>query len=574
MFTQLPPTSEAFAQLSWSEIEPWYQELTATALSEETIQPWLAQWSRISELVDETMMKQEIACTQNTANEELSRNKQRFLDEIVTHVRTRDQQIKEQLLASELVPEGFAVPLRNLRTETAIFREVNVPLLNEEQGLCTEYMNIGGEQHVIWEDKKVNISALDPVLNEHNRARREQAWRTKADRRLVDREKLNEIWVKCLKLRQQIAQNAGFENYRDYRWQQLFRFDYSPADCETFHTAVEEVIVPAASKVLEQHRQRLGVSSLRPWDTGVNSRTSAAPTPITNMDEVLDKSTRAFTAIDPHLGSYFETMIEKGLLDLEERPSKAHGGYSIPLEAIRLPFVFGVAHTLKDVVDLIFHEAGHSFHVFESRHLPYIQQRKEGFLSMEVAEVASTSMEIIAPMYLHASGLSTKEEELQIRIHQLEATITGLFPYVAQGDAFQHWVYTHIDEALDPDACDAKWAELTRRFYPDIDWSGLEAVQRSGWQNVLHYYCYPFYFIEYGLAMIGALQVLRNYQNDPESALRQYRHFLSLGATRTVPDLYAAAGAKFAFDAETLGEATRIMTNLIADLENQAATIQ
>ena len=567
MFAALPTTSEVFSRLSWSEIEPWYRELAATPLSPETLQPWLAQWSDLSALVDETLVRFEIATTQNTEDREVARRKQRFLEDAHIHIQAADQQIKEQLLASGLQPEGFAIPLRNLRAETALYREANLPLLAEDKVLGDAYMEIGGSQMVTWNGKEVPIITLYSVLDDPDRERREQAWHTITDRQLQDREKINNIWVKQMQLRQQIAHNAGFESFRDYQWQQLLRFDYTPDDCKAFHAAVEEVIVPAASKLREKRRRMLGIERLRPRDSYVNPRASEAPRHIADVPALLQQCLPVFQLIDPQLKAYFEIMLQENLLDLEERPAKAHGGYNLPLEVTRRPFIFGHVNTINDVVPLIFHELGHAFHTFETIPLRYIQQRSERAVPIEFAEVASTSMEYIGALYLHQSDLCTEREAALIRIQHLEATLTDYLPTIVCGDAFQHWVYEHPMEAQIPARVDEKWAEIVRRYLPVTDWSGLEDELNSGWQGTLHYFCLPFYFIEYAFAALGALQIWRNYLHNPQVALRQYRHALSLGATRTLPELYEAAGASFTFNAEVLQDLTQLLLRTLSELE-------
>lgn len=568
MFSPFPTSSEAFSRLSWAEIEPWYQELAATSLSPESLQLWLEQWSDLSALVDETLMRFEIATTQNTEDTEVAQRKQRFLEDVNTRIQEADQQLKEQLLASHLEPEGFAIPLQNMRAEAAIYREANLPLLAEDKVLSDAYMEICGAQMVPWEGNEVPIEAIYSVLYDPNRERREQAGRAMTARQLQDREKLNQIWVKLLQLRQQIAHNAGFESYRDYRWQQLHRFDYTPDDCKAFHAAVEQVIVPAASKLREKHHRLLGLERLRPWDTIVNPRASEAPRHITDVPALLRQCLPVFQLIDPQLKTYFEIMIKEDLLDLGERPAKAPGGYSLPLEVTRRPFIFGHLNTINDVVPLVFHESGHSFHTFETFPLRYIQQRSESAVPIEFAEVASTSMEFIGAMHLFESGLCSEREAALIRIQHLEGMLTTYLPWIVSGDAFQHWVYEHPEEAQIPEKVDEKWAEITRRYRPDIDWSGLEDELRSNWQGTLHYFCLPFYYIEYAFAAVGALQVWRNYLRDPEDAIRRYRHALSLGATRALPELYEAAGASFTFNAEVLEDLTQLLLHEISELED------
>ncbi len=559
MFTTLPQTSAEFAALSWEQIAPWYDELLQAPLSQETLQAWMTQWSDLSSLVDEAMISLEIATTQNTADEEMAGRKQRFREEIYAPVQTLDQQVKERLLASGLEPEGFALPLRNLRAEAALYREENLPLVNKDKALSDEYFQINGSQMVTWDGQEIATTTLYSVLDDPNRERREQAWRVLMERKFADKEKLDAIWIQKMRLRQQIAHNAGFDDYRAYRWQQLLRFDYTPADCRALHDAVEQVIVPAASRIWEKRRQQMGIERFRPWDVLVNPQAQEAPRAVSDVPALLSQCATAFHLVDHHLGEYFDIMLNEQLIDLDERPNKADDGYSLPLEVRRRPFTFGHVVSITDVMPLIFHEAGHGFHVFETIPLPYIHQRKEGAVPMEFAEVASTTMEFIGAMYLAQAEICSAQEAAQLRVQHLEHMLTGYLPTIIRGDAFQHWVYDHPEEAMDPAACGQKWAELSRRFQPDIDWSGLEAALQNGWQLINHFFVDPLYFIEYAFAAIGAIQIWDNYLRDPQTAIQQYRYALSLGATRTVPELYEAAGAKFAFDAETLERIVQLL---------------
>ncbi|HEU5230724.1 MAG TPA: M3 family oligoendopeptidase [Ktedonobacteraceae bacterium] len=570
MFMPLPISSEAFEMLSITEIEPWYQELLNQPLSQEVLSSWIKQWSDLSALVDETVIRFEIATTCNTADEEVEQRKHTFMEEVYAPIQKLDQRIKQQLLASGLEPAGFAIPLRNLRAEAELYREENLPLLNEDKALSDEYMQVGGSQMVWWKGKEVALASLYPVLHDPKRDEREQVWHAITERQLKDREKLDAIWSKKMQLRQQIARNAGYDDYRAYRWRQLLRFDYTPADCRKLHEAVKQVIVPTASQMWEKRRRQLGVETLRPWDMWVNPRISEAPRSITDVDGLLRQCADAFRLIDPQLGDYFEIMIREQLLDLEERPNKAPGGYELPLEVKHRPFIFGRVNSITDIMGLIFHEAGHAFHVFETIPLPYLHQRKEGAVPFEFAEVASTSMEFIGGMYLQQAGLCTEQEAAQLRIQHLESLLMSDLPVLIKGDAFQHWIYDHPEEAKDAENCRQKWAELTRFYQPDIDWSGLETELSNGWQGILHFYCDPFYFIEYAFASLGAFQVWNNYLRNPEAALRQYRSALALGATETLPELYEAVGAKFAFDAETLQLVSHMVIQTVEQLEAQA----
>jgi oligoendopeptidase F len=567
MFTSLPQTSEAFEQFRWSEIESWYRELTEITLTQETLLPWMAQWSQLCALVDETINRHGLATTQDTADEERARRKQRFIDEIYTPLQPYEQRIKKQLLASGLEPEGFAIPLRNLQAEAALYRKENLPLLNEDKALSNTYMQIGGSMTVTWEDKEVPLTSLFSVLANPDRTQRERVWHAMEERRSQERETLNVLWTKKMQVRQQIARNTGYASYREYRWQQLLRFDYTPTESKAFHALVERVLLPASQQIWENRRKRLGVEKLRPWDMSVDGRASESPRRISDMDALLNQCSTVFHRIDPQLGNYFETMLQEHLLDLEERPNKAPGGYNQPLEVKHRPFIFGHANSVRQIIRLIFHEAGHAFHVFETASLPYIHQRKEEAIPLEFAEVASTSMEFIGAMYLQQAGLCSEREAALLRIQHLENMLANYLPEFILGDAFQHWIYDHPEQATDPQQCSQKWAELRQRYQPAIDWSGLETELRYGWQKILHFYCYPLYVIEYAFAAIGALQIWQNYLHDPQTTLRQYRHALSLGATRTVPELYAAAGARFAFDEEIFQQVIQLITQTVAALE-------
>jgi oligoendopeptidase F len=573
MFTSLPSTSEAFSRLSWPSIELWYRELANTSISQSNLESWLTQWSDLSALVDETLANFEIATTQNTADEEVALRKQHFLEHVHIPLQAANQQLKEQFLASNLCPEGFDIPLRNMRAEAALYRETNLPLLAEDKILGDAYMEITGSQVVKWDDKEVPLVSLYTVLFDPDRARREAAWRIMTTRQQQDRDKLNEIWVQKMQLRQQIAHNTGFESFRDYRWRQMLRFDYTPDDCKAFHTAVEQVIVPAASQLREKQRRLLGVERLRPWDMYVNPSASEPPRPVSDVPALLRQCLPVFQCIDSQLHDYFEIMLQENLLDLEERPNKAPGGYNLPLEVRRLPFIFGHVNSVGDVVPLIFHESGHAFQVFETVPLRFIQQRAEQAVPMEFAEVASTSMEYIGALYLHQSGLCTQQEETLIRTQQLESTLMNYIPSVVCGDVFQHWLYEHPAEAQDPGRVGEQWANIVQRYLPGIDWSGLEDVLRSDWQTTLHYFTDPFYYIEYAFAAVGALQVWRNYLRDPQTALRQYRHALSLGATRTLPELYAAAGASFDFNTNVLQDLTQLILHSVRQLETNVSKV-
>ncbi|MBZ0276281.1 MAG: M3 family oligoendopeptidase [Anaerolineae bacterium] len=565
MLNTLPDTIQTFMNWDWSQIEPYYQELQARSLTAETVGQWLSDWSHLTKLLQERGARLYVGTTVDTTDEAGVHAFHHFLETIAEAAQTADQNLKMKLLASGLEPEGFAVPLRNMRAQAELFREANIPLFTQETKLSTEYDKIIGAQSVMWEGEEKTLPQMRPVYQGTDRAKRERAWRLASDRQMHDREDINALWQQFMELRQTITRNAGYESYRDFRWQEMLRFDYTPADCETFHNAIEQVVVPAAERIYERRRKALGVDTLRPWDLNVDSHQRPPLRPFQNAEELNSKAEAIFRQVDPQLGEYFAIMRRENLLDLDNRKGKAPGGYQTTYAQTKRPFIFMNAVGLHDDVQTLLHEGGHAFHTFESINLPYIQQQD---YTSEIAEVASMSMELLAAPYLEASkgGYYTPAEAARARIEHLENLIT-FWPYMAVVDAFQHWVYTHADAATDPANCDAQWAALWKRFMRGIDWSGMDDAMMTGWHRKLHIFQSPFYYVDYGLAQVGAVQVWRNSLRDQAGAVRQYRSALALGGTRPLPELFAAAGAKFAFDAGTLGELVALIEATIHELE-------
>jgi oligoendopeptidase F len=569
--TQLPEASAAL-DWSWAEIEPHYAALQARGLTAETVMAWLHDWSRLSELVSEVAARLHLTYDLNTADAESEQRYFGFLENVSPRVQAAENALTKKLLESGLEPEGLDVPLRNMRAEVALFREANLPLFTEHRKVATQYDKIVGAQTVEWEGQERPLPQMLPVFENADRATRERAWWRVRERQLADRDALNAVWRELLPLRRQIAANADCADYREFIWQAYQRFDYTPADCETFHAAIESVVVPAVSRLYERHRRRLGLEALRPWDliNGEWQRPATPPgaaplRPYQDATELMARSAEVLNHVDPTLGSYFETMRREGLLDLENRKGKAPGGYCTHFAQARRPFIFMNAVGLHTDVQTLLHEAGHAFHAFESFRLPLAQQKNT---PMEFNEVASMAMELLAAPYLSSEhgGFYSEAEAARARVEHLEGMLL-FWPYMAVVDAFQHWVYTHLDEAQDTDACDATWRDLWLRFMPGVDWSGLEAELVTGWHRKLHIFRVPLYYVEYGLAQLGAAQVWRNALRDQAGAVSAYRRALALGGTATVPALYDAAGARFAFDAETLGQAVALIEKTIGELE-------
>lgn len=566
MQISLPDKVDEFLDWTWSQIEPVFQELQEQVLDEANIVAWLGEWSRIGNLLDESYWRLYDATAVDTSDMIADERFNRFLDEVRPKAKSAEQTLKEKLLDSGIEPDGYQVPLRDLRAQSEIYREENLPLLSEEKKLVVEYDKIIGAQAVTWEGVQTPLPQLEPIYQSEDRERRKKAWRLAASRQLEDRQVLNELWSKFLELRGSIAANANLSNYRAYRWQEMLRFDYSPKDCFRFHQAIQEVVVPAALEIYEKRSQRLGLEMLRPWDLNVDPYGMPALEPFANIEELVEKSTRIFSRVDPQFGKYFKQMQAEGLLDLENRADKAPGGFCSHYKYSRRPFIFTNAVGVHDDVQTILHEGGHAFHVFECGHRPYF------FLEvpLEFAEVASMTMELLASPYLESDqgGFYDPGEAARARIQYLEGMLL-FWPYMAVVDAFQHWVYENPQAALEADNCDACWVQLWERFMPGVDWSGLEAEVSTGWQRKIHIFGDPFYYVEYGLAQLGSVHIWRNSLRDKASAVASYRQALSLGTSVTLPQLYETAGARFAFDSPTLKEAVDTILESIDELEQE-----
>ncbi len=564
MLDSLPQDTTSLLRWSWAEIEPHYRDLASRSLTSATVAEWLADWTALDERVSEMYSRLHVATTKNTADKTAEEEFRSFLDHVHLPVEAKEQELREKLLASRLEPKGFGVPLKKMRAEADLFREANLPLLAEERKLEMAYDQIIGAQTVEWEGQEITISQLRPVFQDTDRSKRERAWRLASCRQLADRDTVDELWGKFLSLRTQLAANAGKRDYRDYRWQQLHRFDYTPADCRHFQDAIEQVVVPAAERLYESRRQSLGVDRLRPWDLEVDPLARPPLRPFRNTDELKTIAGRIFPRVDPQLGKYFDIMVQESLLDLDNRKNKAPGGFCTFFPMSKRPFIFMNAVGVHDDLQTVLHESGHAFHNFERNALPFSQQR---YVGMEFAEVASMSMELLASPYLaaKAGGVYSESDAARARAEHLKSNIT-FWPYMAVVDAFQHWVYENPKAATVPSNCDEEWAKQWRRFMKGVDWSGLEEEMKTGWHRKLHIHQAPFYYIEYGLAQLGAMQIWRNARSDQAGAVARYRHALAMGGTASLPELYAAAGAKFAFDAETLGAMVALAEKVIGEL--------
>lgn len=559
----LPDSVEEFDGLNWNAIQPYIDDLLARELTPDNTVQWLRDWSKLNALLADTYTTLHIAYDLDTTDDAKKAAAEKYIAEIYPRSLMADHQLKQKLVASGYDAPEHAVMLRSIRSEIEIFRDENVPLLSEVRQLSLEYQKIMGGMTVEFDGKERTIQQLYPYQLKTDRAIRQAAWRAARARQMQARQELHDLFDKMLALRHQIALNAGFENFRDYTFHSMGRFDYTPDDCKAFHAAIEQAVVPVVEKRLSRRRMQMGLDSLRPWDTAVDPLGRDPIYPFEKVETLVKKSQAIFEQLDPTLAGYFATMADENLLELESRKGKAPGGYSTTFNMRQRAFIFmNVVGTASDVRTLL-HEAGHSFHTFEMASLPLIWDRD---IPMEIAEVASMAMELLAGPYL--GEFFSDDELVRARVDHLEGTVSFL-PYMAVVDAFQHWLYENPEHSHEER--DAQWMALMERFMPGVEWDGLEDERASYWQRQLHIFEVPFYYVEYGIAQVGAWQVWRNSLQDAQAALEDYRAALALGYTRPLPELYETAGAQFALgNGRLLNELMTLIETQLADWEGES----
>jgi oligoendopeptidase F len=558
------PTPEQFAEAGWDEILPHYEALAARPLDRAGAEGWLADWSALEEALLEAKSLASIAYSVDTTDPAKEAAHLRFAGEIGPRMEEQQVRLAGRLLDLGYRRDDLATTLRRFGNQRDLFRAENVPLQRELQGLNARYQKLTGGMTARWDGEDLPLPRLAPFLQDPDRDVRERAFRLQAAPFVAERDALADLFDAQHALRQEVARNAGFADYRDYAHQEKHRFDYTPADCLAFQDAIAEAVVPALARRHERRRRQLGVDSLRPWDLGPDPLGRPALRPYATVEELVGRAEAIFGRVDPELGDQFGIMAREGLLDLDSRQGKRPGGYCTGLPYRRRPFIFmNGAGVARDVTTLL-HEGGHAFHGFAAYAQPYIFQRHPG---SEMAEVASMAMELLAAPYLDRAqgGYYEAGDARRARADHLEG-ILAVLPWVATVDAFQHWLYTS-GEGHDRDARDAAWTRIFGRFDAGVDWAGLEAERTARWYRQLHIFLYPFYYVEYGIAQLGALQVWRDSLEDQAGAVGSYRAALALGGTRPLPELFAAAGARLAFDAATMGELVALVEGQLAELE-------
>ena len=535
-----------FTVTDWNALEPYFKELLDRDISsKENLEQWLKDQGELEAVVNEDFCWRQIKMTCDTENKELENAFNYFCLEIQPKIQPYSDALNKKMLASpalvELDQEKYFTYLRGVKKSIELFREENIPLQAEMAVLQQQFGQITGAMMVTVNGQEYTLQQAGKFLESHDRKLREEVYMKIVQRRMEDKEKLDELYDKLISIRNTEAKNAGFNNYRDYRFKELGRFDYTKEDCFKFHDAVKQHVLPIVNKIHERRKKALGVDSLRPWDIEAEPAGTEPLHPFKTGDELLEKSVACFKKLRPFFGDCLEKMKTMHHLDLESRKGKAPGGYNCPLAESGAPFIFmNAAGQMHDVTTMV-HEGGHAVHSFLAHHLEL-----NGFKEypMEIAEVASMAMELFS-MDQWETFFSNEEDLKRAKIHQLERVIT-IFPWIAIIDKFQHWVYEH--PAHSHEERTAAWANILNEFKDDvIDYSGLDLYRSYAWQRQLHLYEVPFYYIEYGIAQLGAIGMWMQYKENKEQALDNYCKALSLGGTKTLPELYKAAGLEFDF---------------------------
>lgn len=535
-----------FTVTNWESLEPFFKNLLQRDLtSKAALEQWLKDSSELEAAISEDACWRQIKMTCDTENKALEEAFNYFVMEIQPKIQPYADALNKKLVQSpftkELDENRYKTYLRNVRKNIELFREENIPIQAELGVLQQQFGQINGRMTIFHNDQEYTLQQAARFLESKDRNERETVYRKIQERRLQDKEALNELYTQLISKRQQVAVNADFENYRDYKFKELGRFDYSKEDCFQFHEGVKLHVLPLVETIYKHRKSKLGLDILRPWDMEAEPEGTEPLRPFATGKELLDKSVDCFEKLNPFFADCFRTMNSMGHFDLESRKGKAPGGYNCPLAESGAPFIFmNAAGQMSDVTTMV-HEGGHAVHSFLSHPLELAAFKE---YPMEIAEVASMAMELFS-MDHWDSFFSSEEELKRAKAHQLERSIT-VFPWIATIDKFQHWVYEHPTHTLDDRA--EKWTEILNEFSTTVlDVSGLENFRKYSWQRQLHLFEVPFYYIEYGIAQLGAIGLWMQYKENPKTALDNYMTALSLGGTRTLPELYKAAGIEFNF---------------------------
>lgn len=531
----------------WASAEPYFEELLKTEIvGVESLESWLRNWSELDAAMGEHIRWIYIKTTTDTSDEkakaELVNLYANVYPKMSVFTNRLDKKFVECPYTSQLASSKFGTTIRKIKKNIEIFREENIPLESELSLLQNEYNNIIGAQSITVNNQEMTLQQAMVYLKDNNRAFREEVYSKIAERKLADAEKLDELLGKLIKLRHQQALNAGFSNYRDFRFAQLGRFDYTPEDCYSFHNSVELAVAPISIRTREERKIKMGVDELKPWDLDVDVTGKPALKPFTSANELIEKTIQCFTLLDPYFANCIRVMDHMKYLDLESRMHKGPGGYNMSMPEIGVPFIFmNSTNSEQDVVTMV-HEGGHAVHSFLAHPLELTAFKET---TPEIAEVASMGMELMSME--HWDIFYPDADELKRAKRNHLGHILSILARTCLGDAFQHWMYLNPEHTTEERRL--KWIELSKRFSGNVvDWTGYEKAFATSYQGILHFYEVPFYYIEYAFAQLGALGIWKNFRADKTATIQSYKEALKLGYTKTIPEFYETAGVKFAFD--------------------------
>lgn len=542
-----------FKVSTWDLLQPYFDNLKNRNISSVSeLESWLKDYNELGAVVGEDMAWRYIKMTCDTANTSLRDSYNDFVQNIEPHLALIGNELNKKLISvpytKDLHKTGYDIYLRGIKNNIDLFREENIPLNTQLQELEQQFGEINGAQSIEYKGEKMTLQKAGVFLKDLNRDVRKDVYTLVQNRRSVDENALNDLFNKLIHLRHQVALNAGFKNFRDYKHQALARFDYSVQDCLNFHEAVKLHAVPLINAHDEQRKKKLQLEDYRPWDMSVDEDGLAPLKPFSNAQDLIDKTIACFNRLDPFFGDCIQTMHQMKRLDLESRLGKAPGGYQYPLYETDVPFIFMNSVGLhRDLVTMV-HEGGHAIHSFLDFDLDLVDFKSP---PSEVAELASMSMELMSME--HWDVFFASEEELKRAKRQQLESVMDTLPWIAAIDKFQHWIYLNPNHTNEERY--TEWMNIMKDFGSSVvNYSGLEDNLKRRWQVQLHLYEVPFYYIEYGFAQLGAIAVWRNYKSNPKQAVEKYKQALALGYTKSIPEIYKAAGIKFDFSPEYIKE--------------------
>ncbi|MGB0523671.1 MAG: M3 family oligoendopeptidase [Flammeovirgaceae bacterium] len=542
-----------FKLSDWEQLKPYFDQLLAREISsKEELEQWMLDNSELSSVLSENVAWRYINMTCNTKDEALADFYKQFVTELQPKIAPLDNQLDQKLLGNthfdQLTGRAYEILGKRIRKDVEIYREENVPLQAELRAEQQQFGALNGAMTVEIDGKEMTLQQAGTLLESQDRAKREEAYRKIHERRLQDAEKLDELFSSLVKKRDKIAKNADFANYRDYTFKSMGRFDYTPEDCFQFHDAIQTAIVPLLNELAEKRKQDLNLSELKPWDKKVDVTGKPPLKAFENVDQLIDQSIECFHRLDPFLGECLAYMKTQKHLDLDSRIGKAPGGYNYPLMETGIPFIFmNATSTVRDLVTLM-HEGGHAVHSILIKDLDLV-----GFkhLTPEIAELASMTMELLSMDHWNLF-FEDAEELKRAKANHLE-DILSVLPWIATIDKFQHWIYENPNHTIEERT--AEWNNIFNAFSDEVtDWTGLAQFRDISWQRQIHLFEFPFYYIEYAIAQLGAIAIWKNYRENPKKALNQYLDALKLGYTKSIGEIYETAGVRFDFSAAYMQE--------------------